>query len=58
MQAYAKDYQHRDQLKNYEAGVAKERLMSLASKLEDMGFKRDAKSLFRIVGELEAWQHK
>ena len=54
----AKDYQARDQIKGYEINVIKERLMSNANELEEMGFKRDAKTLWRIVGELEAWQHK
>ena len=54
----AKDYHRKESIKNYDAGVAKDRLISMACELEELGFKRDAKSLFRIVGELEAWQNK
>ena len=53
-----KNYHERELLKGYDAGVAKSRLIEIASKLEDLGFKRDAKTLFRIVGDLENWQHK
>lgn len=56
--AMAKDYDARARLKNYEAGVIKERLMSLASELEEMGFKRDSNTLNRIASEIEEWQHK
>ena len=54
----AKDYEARARLKNYEAGVIKERLMNLASNLEEMGFKRDSNTLNRIASEIEEWQHK
>ena len=52
------DYGRKEHLKNYDAGVAKDRLLSIASELETSGFRRDARSLYRIIGELEAWQHK
>lgn len=32
-------------------------LMSFVSKLEEAGYVRKAKTLSRIVGELEHWQH-
>lgn len=53
-----KDYKEREHIKNYDGGVVKDRLIEMASKLEEMGFKRDARTLFRIVGDLEIWQHK
>lgn len=53
-----KDYEARARLQNYEAGVIKERLMNMASELEEMGFKRDSNTLNRIASEIEEWQHK
>ena len=53
-----KDYERRDHLKNYEGNVIKERIGRLASELEEMGFKRDAKTLIQIAQDIEIWQHK
>lgn len=53
-----KDYERREHLKNYEANVIKDKIISLASELEAMGFKRDANTLNRIGQDLEIWQHK
>jgi len=40
------------------ANVAKDRLISIASELEEYGAIRDSKSLFAIIGKLEYWQNK
>ena len=44
--------------KNYDAGVAKSRLIDIMAWLESEGFERDAKSLGTIIGKLEEWQNK
>ena len=54
----AKNYERRENIKNYDGCVVKDRLMNMASELEEMGFKRDARTLYRIVGDIEIWQHK
>lgn len=41
-----------------EANNAKERLMSIAAELEEMGAIRESKSLYTIIGKLETWQNK
>ena len=53
-----KDYERRNRLKNYEGCVIKDRLLSLASELEEMGFKRDVRTLHRIAQDIEIWQNK
>ncbi len=45
-------------LKGYDINVAKERLMRVASELEDAGGIREAKSLETIIWKLEEWQNK
>lgn len=53
-------------MKNYDeimrlklsANTAKERLMDIASRLEELGGIREAKSLETIIWKLEAWQNK
>ena len=50
------DYDEYCKIKNYDACVAKDRLMDMANWLEEHGYKRDAKSLGTIIGNLEKWQ--
>lgn len=47
-----------ERLKNYDTEVAKDKLLNITSRLEDIGAIREAKSLYAIIGKLEAWQHK
>lgn len=54
----AKNYERRESIKNYDGCVVKDRLINMASELEEMGFKRDARTLYRIVGDIEIWQNK
>lgn len=41
-----------------EADVAKHRLASIADKLEELGYIRKAKSVMRLVYEIEEWQRR
>ena len=36
----------REQIRNYEIGVVKERIMRNAARLEELGYKRDARTLW------------
>ena len=47
-----------EHIKNYEIGVVKDRLIANASLLEELGYKRESRTLYRIIGELETWQNK
>lgn len=52
-----KDFEKIERLKS-SANVAKDRLISIVSDLESIGAIRESKSLYTIVGNLEAWQNK
>lgn len=41
-----------------EANEAKDRLASIAEKLEAMGYRRKAKSAWTLVGRIEEWQNR
>lgn len=45
------------QLKN-EANHAKDRLLSIAQALEDLGVTGEAVKLYTIIGKLETWQNR
>lgn len=53
-----KDTERKDYLKRSSAEVAKTRLIEILSELEELGYKRESKSLGKIIGELEAWQNR
>lgn len=40
----------------HEVNSAKSRLLTLAGRLDYVGARRQAKSLYTIIGRLEAWQ--
>lgn len=44
--------------KQMEANSAKDRLISIRNDLEEIGAKRKAKSLDRIIRDLEIWQNR
>ncbi len=52
-----KDYDEIRRLKT-SANTAKERLIDIASRLEESGGIREAESLKTIIWKLEAWQNK
>ena len=60
-QSMANNNEHKEEAlrnANNTINTAKDRLLSIVWELEEAGLKRKAKSLYRLVGELELWQHK
>ena len=52
-----KDYEELQRLLS-EANEAKDRLYSLAQKLEEAGYSRKAKSCMTLVYNIETWQNR